>query len=91
MGNRNGSHYTCYPPINQLTFLIPAMLFSKHLVGSTIVMRLLIIAADIGTIYFGKKILAFIPERVFQLLFRGALTVIAVKLIIDQLIPILFD
>ena len=39
----------------------------------------------------GKKILAFIPARVFQLLFRGALTVIAIKLIIDQLIPILFD
>ena len=50
----------------------------------------LIIAVFIGT-NFGKKILAFIPERVFQLLFRGSLTVIAVKLIVDQLIPILFD
>ena len=50
----------------------------------------LVIAVFIGT-NFGKKILAFIPERVFQLLFRGALTVIAVKLIVDQLIPIIFD
>ena len=50
----------------------------------------LVIAVFIGT-NLGKKILAFIPERVFQLLFRGALTVIAVKLIVDQLIPILFD
>jgi len=50
----------------------------------------LVIAVFIGT-NFGKKILAFIPERVFQLLFRGALMVIAVKLIVDQLIPILFD
>jgi uncharacterized membrane protein YfcA len=49
----------------------------------------LIIAVFIGT-NFGKKILAFIPERVFQFLFRAALTIIAVKLIIDPLIPIVF-
>jgi len=47
----------------------------------------LITAVFIGT-NFGKKILAFIPERVFQFLFRAALTIIAVKLIIDPLIPI---
>ena len=47
----------------------------------------LIIAVFIGT-NFGQKILAFIPERVFQFLFRAALTIIAVKLIIDPLIPI---
>jgi hypothetical protein len=57
MGSMNGSHYTCYPPINQFAFLIPALLFAKNLFGSTIVMRLLIIFADIGTYYFGKKIL----------------------------------
>lgn len=57
MGSMNGSHYTCYPPINQFYFLIPALLFAKNLFGSTIIMRLLIIAADIGTYYFGKKIL----------------------------------
>ncbi|MBC8256623.1 MAG: sulfite exporter TauE/SafE family protein [Candidatus Marinimicrobia bacterium] len=50
----------------------------------------LVIAVFIGT-NFGKQILAFIPEKVFQLLFRGALTVIAFKLIMDQFIPILFD
>ena len=49
----------------------------------------LIIAVFIGT-NFGKKILAFIPERVFQFLFRAALTIIAVKLIVDPLIPIVF-
>ena len=50
----------------------------------------LVIAVFIGT-NFGKKILAFIPERVFQLLFRGALIVIAIKLIVDQFIPIIFS
>ena len=51
----------------------------------------LVIAVFIGT-NFGKKILAFIPEKVFQLLFRGgALMVIAIKLIVDQFIPIIFS
>lgn len=45
----------------------------------------LIIAVFLGT-NLGKHILAFIPEKVFQLLFRGALTIIAIKLILDQLV-----
>ena len=57
MGELNGSHYTNYPPINQLTFLTAAIFANKSIVGSVIVMRLLIIFADIGIIYFGKKIL----------------------------------
>lgn len=57
MGPMNGSHYTCYPPLNQLGFLVPALLFSKQLFASTIAMRILIIAADIGTYYFAKKLL----------------------------------
>ncbi|CAM1343022.1 mannosyltransferase [Tenacibaculum aestuarii] len=57
MGQLNGSHYTNYPPINQLCFLLAA-LFSKHsILGSVIVMRLLITLADIGILYFGKKLL----------------------------------
>jgi hypothetical protein len=57
MGQLNGSHYTNYPPINQLSFLIAAVLANKSILGSVIVMRFLIIFADIGIIYFGKKIL----------------------------------
>ena len=45
----------------------------------------LIIAVFIGT-NLGKQILAFIPEKVFRLLFRGALTVIAIKLIFTAII-----
>jgi len=57
MGELNGSHYTNYPPINQLCFII-AGLFSGHsILGSAVVFRLLIIAADFGTFFFGKRLL----------------------------------
>ena len=44
----------------------------------------LIIAVLIGT-NFGKRILQFIPEQIFRILFKGALTLIALKLIIDEI------
>ena len=57
MGELNGSHYTNYPPINQLCFLIAAIFANKSIIGSVVIMRLLIIFADVGILYFGKKIL----------------------------------
>jgi hypothetical protein len=57
MGELNGSHYTNYPPLNQLCFLIAALFSSKSIFGSIIVLRLIIILADIGILYFGKKLL----------------------------------
>lgn len=57
MGDLNASHYSPYPPLNQLGFFIPALLFSKSLLGSTIVMRLLIALADLGTFWIGAKLL----------------------------------
>ncbi|MFD2566470.1 mannosyltransferase [Pseudotenacibaculum haliotis] len=57
MGDLNGSHFTNYPPINQLNFLIAAIFSNSSILGAAIVLRLQIILADIGIIYFGKKIL----------------------------------
>ena len=45
------------------------------------------IAVFIGT-NFGKQILQFIPEQIFRILFQGALTLIAIKLIVDEIIKI---
>jgi alpha-1,6-mannosyltransferase len=57
MGKLNGSHYTNYPPLNQLCFFTAALFGSKSIVSSIIVFRALIILADIGILYFGKKLL----------------------------------
>ncbi|NNL15614.1 MAG: mannosyltransferase, partial [Flavobacteriaceae bacterium] len=57
MGALNGSHFTNYPPLNQICFVIAGMFAGKSILGSVIAMRLLIIAADFGTLHYGKKLL----------------------------------
>ena len=57
MGDFNGSHYTNYAPINQINFLIAALFANKSILGAVIVLRLQLILADIGILYFGKKLL----------------------------------
>jgi alpha-1,6-mannosyltransferase len=57
MGDLNGSHYTNYPTLNQVCFAIASLFAGKSILGSVFVMRLIIISADFGTLYFGKKLL----------------------------------
>lgn len=56
MGELNGSHYTVYPPLNQFIFVISTWL-SNSIFGAVTWMRFIIILADLGILYFGKKIL----------------------------------
>lgn len=65
MGQLNGSHFTNYPPINQLCFVIAGLFSGQSILGSAIVLRLLIITADFGTLVFGKRLLKKlnIPEK----------------------------
>ncbi len=49
----------------------------------------LTIAVFIGT-NIGKQILQFLPEQIFRLLFKGTLTLIAIKLIINEIMIVVY-
>ena len=57
MGSLSAGHYTNYPPLNQLCFFIASLFAGKSILGSAFVLRLIIIAADFGTLHFGRKLL----------------------------------
>ncbi|WP_104735490.1 mannosyltransferase [Hanstruepera ponticola] len=57
MGSLSAGHFTNYPPLNQLCFILAGLFAGKSIWGSVLVLRLIIIAADFGTLMFGKKLL----------------------------------
>ncbi|WP_298487396.1 mannosyltransferase [uncultured Maribacter sp.] len=57
MGELSPKFYSNYPPLNQLIFALASLLGGKTILGSITIMRISIILADIGIVYFGRKLL----------------------------------
>ena len=57
MGNLSARHYSNYPPLNQLLFALATLLGGKNIFGAIIGLRGVIILADVGIFYFGRKLL----------------------------------
>lgn len=78
MGSLSAGHYTNYPPVNQLCFAIVAVVAGKSIFSSVIVFKLLIIGADVGIFYFGRKLLKQqnLPAKNIFLYFLNPLVII---------------
>lgn len=57
MSDLSRKHYSNYPPLNQLLFGLAALLGGKSIVGTTVALRTLLVLADLGIVYFGRKLL----------------------------------
>ena len=78
MGNLSATHFSNYPPINQLLFAVAGLFSSTSIIGSIVVFRIQIILADIGIYFIGKRILRllFLNENAILLYFLNPLVLI---------------
>ncbi len=68
MGSLSAAHFSNYPPINQLFFTIAALIGKKSILFSTMMLRIIIILADVGIYFYGKKLLQHFnqnPKNIF--------------------------
>lgn len=67
MGSLSAGHFSNYPPVNQFLFAISAFIGTSSVASAAIVLRIIIILADLGTLYFGTKLLTQLGKKSYHL------------------------
>ncbi|MEY8020780.1 mannosyltransferase [Muriicola sp. SD30] len=68
MESLSASNFSNYPPLSQLLFGLSVWLGGGKILGSVIAIRLILLLADLGIFYFGRKLLKFVnksPHLIF--------------------------
>ena len=78
MGELSAKHYSNYPPVNQILFALSAWFGGKSIMGSILFMRTAIILADVGIVFFGRKLLQLFnrPQHLIFWYFLNPLVII---------------
>jgi len=65
MGALSAANYSNYPPLNQLCFYLAAKVSGTHVLGGIVVLRFIIILADIGILIIGSRLLKYfgLPKK----------------------------
>ncbi len=68
MGELSQQNFTCYPPLNQLVFAGTTAIFPDSIQANVFSMKLLILLAEIGTMFFGMKLLQILKMNIHNIL-----------------------
>ena len=78
MGTLSASHYSNYPPVNQFFFFLAAALGGSSLSGKVLVLKLIMLLADLGILYSGTRLLKLLkrPESLILLYFLNPFVIL---------------
>lgn len=74
------NYYTVYPPVLQFIFFVSVKLFYTNILGSVIVMRIVIITAEIGSVFLMSLILKKLNQPSKNILFYTLNPLIIIEL-----------
>lgn len=78
MGDLSARHFSNYPPLNQILFALAALIGGKSIIQTVIVLRAIVLLADIGIILLGERILRMVhlPAHSIFLYFLNPLVIV---------------
>ena len=78
MGPLSQRNFSNYPPIHQIPGFLAAMISGRSIFGTILILRLILILADLGIVYYGRKLLRLLqmPKNAIFIYFLNPLVVI---------------